>query len=71
MSNKRIKRVFVLAILLMYGFFARAQLDTIRIGEIRSSVPIIGKLADLQYVFDGKGEWGYSILNFELKNLQN
>ena len=61
------KRVFVLAILLMCGFFARAQLDTIHIGQIRSSVPVIGKLADLPFVFDGKGKWSYGTFNFELK----
>lgn len=62
------KRLFVLAILLMCVFFAHPQVDTIHIGQIRSSVPILGKLADLQYVFDGKGEWGYGTFNFELKN---
>ena len=61
------KRVFVLAILLMCGFFARAQLDTIHIGQIWSSVPVIGKLADLPFVFDGKGKWCYGTFNFELK----
>src|SRR5574344_960880 len=44
-----------------------AQLDTIHIGQIRSSVPIVGKLADLPFVFDGKGEWRYGTFNFELK----
>ena len=61
------KRVFVLALLLIYGFFAHAQLDTIHIGQIWSSVPIVGKLADLPFVFDGKGEWRYGTFNFELK----
>lgn len=44
-----------------------AQLDTIHIGQIRSSVPIVGKLADLPFVFDGKGKWSYGTFNFELK----
>lgn len=60
------KRVFVLAILLMCGFFARAQSDIIHVGQIRSSVPVIGKLADLPFVFDGKGKWCYGTFNFEL-----
>lgn len=61
------KKIFVLALLLIYGFFAHAQLDTIHIGQIWSSVPIVGKLADLPFVFDGKGEWRYGTFNFELK----
>ena len=61
------KRVFVLAILLMCGFFSCSQLDTIHIGQIWSSVPVIGKLADLPFVFDGKGKWCYGTFNFELK----
>jgi len=61
------KRVFVLAILLMSGFFARAQVDTIHIGQIWSSVPVMGKLADLPFVFGGKGEWCCSLYNYELK----
>ena len=61
------KRVFVLAILLMCGFFARAQLDTIHIGQIWSSVPIVGKLADLPFVFGGKGDWYYGTCNFKLE----
>ncbi|MBQ3733194.1 MAG: hypothetical protein II859_04460, partial [Bacteroidales bacterium] len=61
------KKIFVLALLLIYGFFAHAQLDTIHIGQIWSSVPIVGKLADLPFVFDGKGKWSYGTFNFELK----
>lgn len=61
------KKIFVLALLLIYGFFVHAQLDTIHIGQIRSSVPIVGKLADLPFVFDGKGKWSYGTFNFELK----
>ena len=61
------KRVFVLAILLMCGFFFFFFFDTIHIGQIWSSVPVIGKLADLPFVFDGKGKWCYGTFNFELK----
>jgi hypothetical protein len=50
------KHVFVLMVLMMCGSYTRAQKDTVYIGRIDSSVPIVGKLADLQYVFGGKGE---------------
>lgn len=61
------KRIFVLAILLMCGSCVHAQKDTICLGKIWSSVPIVGKLADLQYVFGEKGEWYYSAFNWEIK----
>ena len=60
------KHVFVLMVLLMCGSYTRAQKDTVYIGRIDSSVPIVGKLADLQYVFGGKGEWCYSSFNWEI-----
>lgn len=60
------KCVFFWVIALMCGGYVRAQKDTIHIGQIRSSVPIIGKVADLQYVFDGKGKWSYGTFNFDL-----
>lgn len=52
---------------LLSSIYVCAQTDTIHIGEIRSSVPIIGKLADLPYIFDGKGEWCYGKFNQEIK----
>ncbi|MBP5563664.1 MAG: hypothetical protein J6X51_06485 [Bacteroidales bacterium] len=61
------KSVFVLAVLLMCGGYVRAQKDTVHIGEIHSSVPITGKVADLQYVFGGKGEWCYGTFNREIE----
>ena len=52
---------------MLWSVSSFAQLDTIHIGQIRSSVPIVGKLADLPFVFDGKGKWSYGTFNFELE----
>ena len=62
-----VKKVFLVLSVMLWGVASFAQLDTIHIGQIRSSVPIIGKLADLPFVFGGKGEWGYGTMNFELR----
>ena len=52
---------------MLWSVSSFAQLDTIHIGQIRSSVPIVGKLADLPFVFDGKGKWSYGTFNVELE----
>lgn len=51
---------------MLWSVSSFAQLDTIHIRQIRSSVPIVGKLVDLPFLFDGKGEWRYGTFNFEL-----
>lgn len=62
-------RNFILAFTftLLSSVYVCAQVDTIHIGKIRSSVPIIGKLADLPYLFNGKGKWCYGTFNQEIK----
>lgn len=62
-----VKKIFLVLSVILWSVASFAQLDTIHIGQIRSSVPIIGKLADLPFVFDGKGEWCYSTFNQELE----
>lgn len=62
-----VKKVLLVLSVMLWSVSSFAQLDTIHIGQIRSSVPIVGKLADLPFVFDGKGEWSYATFNFELK----
>lgn len=60
------RKVFLTLGVMLWGVSSYAQLDTIHIGQIRSSVPIVGKLVDLPFLFDGKGEWRYGTFNFEL-----
>lgn len=62
-----VKKVLLVLSVMVWSVSSFAQLDSIHIGQIRSSVPIVGKLADLPFVFDGKGEWRYGTFNFELK----
>ena len=62
-----LKRFFGVLSVMLWSVSSFAQLDTIHIGQIRSSVPIVGKLADLPFVFDGKGKWSYGTFNFELE----
>lgn len=62
-----LKRLFWALSVMLWSVSSFAQLDTIHIGQIRSSVPIVGKLADLPFVFDGKGKWSYGTFNFELE----
>lgn len=62
-----LKRLFWVLSVMLWSVSSFAQLDTIHIGQIRSSVPIVGKLADLPFVFDGKGKWSYGTFNFELE----
>lgn len=61
------KKFFSILTVTLWSVSSFAQSDTIHIGQIRSSVPIVGKLAALPFVFDGKGEWRYGTFNFELK----
>lgn len=61
-----VKRIFLVLSVMLWCVSSFAQSDTIHVGQIRSSVPVIGKLADLPFVFDGKGEWRYGTFNFEL-----
>ena len=62
-----LKRLFWVLSVMLWSVSSFAQLDTIHIGQIRSSVPIVGKLADLPFVFDGKGKWSYGTFNVELE----
>ena len=62
-----VKKLFLVLSIIMWSVSSFAQLDTIHIGQIWSSVPVIGKLTDLPFVFGGKGEWCYGAMNFELK----
>lgn len=62
-----VKRIFLVLSVMLWCVSSFAQSDTIHVGQIRSSVPVIGKLADLPFVFDGKGKWSYGTFNFELK----
>ena len=62
-----VKKVLLVLSVMLWCASSFAQSDTIHIGQIRSSVPVIGKLADLPFVFDGKGKWCYGTFNFELK----
>ena len=62
-----VKKVLLVLSVMLWCVSSFAQSDTIHIGQIRSSVPVIGKLADLPFVFDGKGKWCYGTFNFELK----
>ena len=62
-----VKRIFLVLSVMLWCVSSFAQSDTIHVGQIRSSVPIVGKLADLPFVFDGKSEWRYGTFNFELK----
>lgn len=62
-----VKRMFSVLSVILWSVSSFAQSDTIHIGQIWSSVPVIGKLADLPFVFDGKGKWCYGTFNFELK----
>lgn len=61
------KSFLTLIFTLLSSVYVCAQVDTIHIGEIRSTVPIIGKLADLPYLFNGKGEWCYGTFNQEIE----
>ena len=61
------KKVLLVLSVMLWCVSSFAQSDTIHVGQIRSSVPVIGKLADLPFVFDGKGKWCYGTFNFELK----
>lgn len=62
-----VKKVFLVLFVMLWGVNSFAQVDTIHIGQIRSSIPIVGKLADLQYIFDGKEKWVYGTFNQEIK----
>ena len=62
-----VKKVFLVLFVMLWGVNSFAQVDTIHIGQIRSSIPIVGKLADLQYILDGKGKWVYGTFNQEIK----
>ena len=62
-----VKRMFSVLSVILWSVSSFAQSDTIHIGQIWSSVPVIGKLADLPFVFDGKSKWCYGTFNFELK----
>ncbi len=61
-----VKKVLLVLSVMLWCVSSFAQSDTIHIGQIRSSVPVIGKLADLPFVFAGKGKWCYGTFNFEL-----
>ena len=62
-----VKKVLLALSVMLWGVASYAQLDTIHIGQIRSSVPVIGKFADLPFVFEGKGVWCCNLFNYELK----
>lgn len=61
------KKFFSILTVTLWSVSSFAQSDTIHIGQIRSSVPIVGKLADLPFVFGGKGDWYYVTFNFKLE----
>ncbi|MBR3558486.1 MAG: hypothetical protein IKN78_06405 [Bacteroidales bacterium] len=61
------KKFLSILTVMLWSVPSFAQSDTIHIGQIWSSVPIVGKLADLPFVFDGKGEWRYGTFNFKLE----
>lgn len=67
MDMRFFRKIFFVFGFLLWSVTLFAQVDTIHIGQIRSSVPIIGKISDLPFVFKGKGEWCYSIFNQEIK----
>ena len=61
-----VKKVLLVLSVILWSVVSFAQKDTIHIRKIYSSVPIMGKVADLQYVFGGKGEWCYGTFNREI-----
>ena len=61
------KNFFIVLGVMLCSVVSFAQLDTIHIGQISSSLPIIGKLADLPFVFGREGDWCYSTFNQEIK----
>jgi hypothetical protein len=67
MDMTSFRKVFLTLGVMLWSVASFAQKDTIHIGQIRSSVPIIGKLTDLPFAFDGKGKWCYSIFNQEIE----